>query len=286
MTGLLGDLRSSLRALGRRPVFTAGAVAALALGIGANLGLFTMVHAVVLRELPYRDADRLLWIWSTRTDRDRAFFSLPDYRELRAATETLDAVIPVAMWSVTLTGGDRPARLTGARIGAEGFDVLGARAAAGRLFSAADGTPGEGRVVVLGHRLWQVKLRDEIAGTWRKTLPLLYGASALVLLAACANLANLLLARAIDRKGELAVRVALGALRGRLATERVIEAASSLWRVECRRCWWRAGVWISYGDGPFGPSALPRASEIAIDWRVILYGLALSLATGLWLAGR
>ena len=102
MTGLLGDLRSSLRALAHRPAFTAGAVIALALGIGANLGLFTLVHAVVLRELPYRESQRLLWIWSTRTDRDRAFFSLPDYRELRAETETLDAAIPVAMWSCLL----------------------------------------------------------------------------------------------------------------------------------------------------------------------------------------
>ena len=71
--GLFGDLRSSLRSLRRRPVFAAGAIVALALGIGANLGLFTLVHAVLLRDLPYREADRLLWIWSTRTDRDRAY---------------------------------------------------------------------------------------------------------------------------------------------------------------------------------------------------------------------
>jgi putative ABC transport system permease protein len=391
VTGLLGDLRSSLRALARRPAFTAGAVTALALGIGANLGLFTLVHAVVLRELPYRDSQRLLWIWSTRTDRDRAFFSLPDFRELRAETRALDAAIPVAMWSVTLTGDDRPARLIGVRIGAEAFDVLGARAAAGRLLSAADGAPGEGRVVVLGHRLWQerfgarasivgeslilngepytvvgvaprdfelpalstdlvipliadtdplrddrgtnflrllgrlapgtgidqardelaaitatqrerypdtnakktaprlVPLRDEIARNWRSTLPLLYGASALVLLAACTNLANLLLARANDRRGELAVRVALGASRGRLAIERVIEGLVlalaggvpaflvARWCVDLVRRWPVPG----WDGGGLSPSAMPRASEIAIDWRVILYGLALSLLTGL-----
>lgn len=135
--------------------FTAFAVSVLALGIAADAAAFTVLHAVLLRDLPFRSPDRLVWIWSTRTDRDKAFFSIPNFVDTRAQASTLSGIAAFANWPVNLTGGDEAERLQGIRLTANALEMLGAEPAAGRLIRPSDGQPGNERVVVLSYGVWQ-----------------------------------------------------------------------------------------------------------------------------------
>jgi putative ABC transport system permease protein len=114
--------------------------------------VFAVVHAVLLKPLPFADPERLVWIWATRTDRDKAFFSIPDFLDYERGTSTLQDVAAYASWGVNLTGGDRPERLQGAKVTTGALSLLGVPAAAGRVFVAEDGTAD--RVVVLSDALW------------------------------------------------------------------------------------------------------------------------------------
>jgi putative ABC transport system permease protein len=116
---LLGlEVRSALRRIARAPAFSAGVVATLALCIAANAVIATGIEGVLLRALPFRDPARLVWIWSTLTDRDRAFFSIPNLEDIRARTTRLDALVGLATWGVNLTGQGPPVRLTGIKASA------------------------------------------------------------------------------------------------------------------------------------------------------------------------
>src|SRR5882672_11643793 len=118
------DLRDAVRALRVRPGFSAAAVLTLALGIGANTAVFSVVDALLLRPLPFRDPARLVWIWSTRTDRDKAFFSIPNFIDTRDQAGTLKELAAFANWSANLTGDGEPERVQGIRMTPNAFRML------------------------------------------------------------------------------------------------------------------------------------------------------------------
>src|SRR5262245_13975521 len=148
-------MKAAVRSLFRAPKFTSFVVAILTLGIAANATMFTIVRSILLRDLLFRNPDKLVWIWSTRTDRDKAFFSIPNYIDTRDSSATLAELSAFANWAVNLTGSGEAERLQGVRLSANAFETLGVRPAAGRLITPSDGEPGADHVVVISHGLWQ-----------------------------------------------------------------------------------------------------------------------------------
>ena len=156
MGTLASDLRTSLRSLFHRPAFTAVAVLTLALGIGANSAIFSVVHAVLLRPLPYGDAERLIWATNVIPDFNAEMLGGADYLEWRDGSKTLESV---AAWSdgtsFTLTGTERPERIAGARVSASFLPTLEVQPARGRnILPQEEKLPG-GRVAVISYRFWQ-----------------------------------------------------------------------------------------------------------------------------------
>jgi predicted permease len=151
---LCKDIHRSLRTLLKRPAFFATAVFTLALGIGANTALFSVVHAVLLRQLPFRNADRTFWITEVRPERSDAPFSIPDFLDYRH-TGSMDSISAVGPWSANLTGRGDAEQLIGTRVSANLFETLGVDAAVGRTLEPEDDRPGSPNVVVMAHALWQ-----------------------------------------------------------------------------------------------------------------------------------
>jgi putative ABC transport system permease protein len=150
--------RTLLRRLLRFRGFTAAVVLTIALAIAANTALFTIVHTVILRSLPFDRAEELLWVWNRRVDRDKAFYSIADFLDFRAQSRTIVAAAGVSGWGVNLTGAGAPEHLAGLRVTANALTVLGVRPALGRTLLEADGRPGAAKVVVVTHGLWQRQL--------------------------------------------------------------------------------------------------------------------------------
>src|SRR5438105_5468163 len=113
METLLQDIRYGIRVLWKKRGFTVAAVIALALGIGANSAIFSVVNAVLLRQLPFRDPEQLVWIWSTHVDRDKAVFSIPDFNDHREQNRVLEQMAGFSNWSANLTDKGDPERLQG-----------------------------------------------------------------------------------------------------------------------------------------------------------------------------
>ena len=149
------DLHAAFRGLRRRPLFAAAVVGTLSLGIGANTAIFTVVHAVLLRALPFDDAGRLVAVHSKEPGSDREPFSIPDFEDLRAGARTADALVGYAGWTASLTGVDEPVTIPAQWATRGYFETLGIRPALGRTPRPEEERPGGSHVALLGDGLWR-----------------------------------------------------------------------------------------------------------------------------------
>jgi putative ABC transport system permease protein len=152
---MLRNLRFGFRSLRKNPAFALVAITILTLGIGATTAIFSVVNSVLLRPLPFRDPDQLVWIWSRRPTNNKAPFSLPDFLDHRDQNQTLEQVAAFGNIGLSLSGIERTDQLQGQRVSANLFQLLGVEAAHGRLMLPADDEPAQRHVVVLTHESWQ-----------------------------------------------------------------------------------------------------------------------------------
>lgn len=164
METLLRDVRYAIRSLSKRPAFTAIALVALALGIGANTAIFTLVNAVLLRPLPFAEPDRLVWVWGNiKGGGSRASVSpldFLDYRQQNTTFEEFAASLSVPL-PLNLTGNGEPERLQGAAVTGNYFKALGVMPALGRTFVLENEKPGNDQVAVLSYALWQKRFAGD-----------------------------------------------------------------------------------------------------------------------------
>ena len=142
MTTFLQDLRFAARTLTKQPAFTAAALLTLALGIGANTAIFSIVDAVLLRPLPYREPDRVVMMWSHWINWTKTWLSEPELADYRTQARSLEHVAAFDSTSFNLTGAGEPVRVRAAQVQAAMFAALGAQPIAGRVFTADEDRPG------------------------------------------------------------------------------------------------------------------------------------------------
>lgn len=383
MDTLVADLRYALRKLARSPGFTFIALLTLALGIGANSAIFSVVYGVLFRPLPFADPELLVRV-NTSVNGNTPFsaVSSPNYLDIAALSDVFTGVAAIAGGTVTLTGKGDPTDLTAGTVSANLFDVLGVRPQMGRGFTAGENEPGNTRVVVLSNSTWQQhfggdpsilnttivlggnaytvigvmppgfeypgetqawipleytdafrsegsrhgfflgvvgRLRNDVPleraqaavdalarrieqardaqgpeytlglhtiplhqatiGDVRTPLLVLLTAVGFVLLIACVNVANLLLARASTREGEMAVRTALGAGRARIIRQLVTESMAL--GVLGGVLGLVLALWGSAALVRMQPANLPRIDEVSVDGTVVAFTLAISLVAAL-----
>jgi putative ABC transport system permease protein len=170
METILQDIRFAARGMRTRPGFTLVAVVTLALGIGANTAVFSVVDAALLRPLPYREPDRLVHLWENRPAERfaKSEASYPDVLDIAASSRSLEAIAGYAGGAgMTATGAGRPERLAGTRVPTNFFDVLGVEPAAGRLFAEGDDAAGGEPRIVVDYDLWQRRFGGDPAAIGR-----------------------------------------------------------------------------------------------------------------------
>jgi putative ABC transport system permease protein len=150
------DVQYALRNIAKRPLFYAMVILTLALGIGANAAIFTVVNAVLLRSLPYPNPERLMMVWTynPRQGFDKDVGTYPNFEDWRRASQSFDRMSAYSGASVTLTGSGDPAQIRGARVTHEFFETMGTAPLRGHAFSSANGQAGGERAVILAHGLW------------------------------------------------------------------------------------------------------------------------------------
>ena len=150
------DIHYAIRNIGKKPFFYAIVILTLALGIGANSAIFTVVNAVLLRPLPFPQPDRLmmLWTYNPRQGFDKDVGTYPNFQDWKAASGSFDRMSGLFGASMTLTGNGDPAQLTGLRVTPEFFETMGVSPVIGRPFTTVNGQAGGERVVILAHGLW------------------------------------------------------------------------------------------------------------------------------------
>src|SRR5256714_9104015 len=159
--------RQALRRLLGSPAFTATAILLLALSIAAVASIGGLLEAVLLRPLPFRDPQRLVWVWASRVDRDKAFFSIPDFLDHEAATRSAD-LVACSQWDTTLSGEGEPERIPGVRMDANGLSLLGLAPAAGRVFEAQEESR---KGAVVSHDLWRRGVGADPAAIGKTLVP-------------------------------------------------------------------------------------------------------------------
>ncbi|MGH9821793.1 MAG: ABC transporter permease, partial [Blastocatellia bacterium] len=158
MTDLIKDLRHTFRLLVKQPGFTLVVLITLALGIGANTAIFSVVNSLLLKPLPYAQADRLALLWGVETDTKlnyRSQVSATDAADWRTQNSVFEDLTTYGSWSATLTGAGEPERLYGMQVGEGYFSVMRGKPLLGRVFTAEDQIHGKDQVIVLGHDLWK-----------------------------------------------------------------------------------------------------------------------------------
>lgn len=387
MNTLLQDIRFGLRMLLKSPSISIVATIALALGIGANTAIFSVVNAVLLRPLPFPEPDSLVSIWESDTKFGYRWgsHSYPNFMDLRAQNTTLERVSSYHSANFVMTGRGEPVRLQGLVATADLFPLLGVTPVLGRAFHPDEDKPAATRVAILSHAVFQKRFNSDpsivnqaitldglsfvvvgvmppsfefpiqndpveiwttiagdasgsdpvtavrgahflqvigrlkpgvtseqaqaeltaigarleqqypntntnksirlesamesLVGDVRPTLLIMLGAVACVLLIACANVANLLLARATSRHKEMAVRTALGASRMRVVRQLLTESVMLSFLGGAVGL--LLAVWWSDLLVALGKEDIPRAVQVSLDWRVLGFTLGISLLTGL-----
>jgi putative ABC transport system permease protein len=376
----MSDLRHALRQLAQAPGFTLVAVVALALGIGANTAIFSVLHGIVLRPLPFPEPDRLLYVGEWSEQVPQMSVSYPNFLDWRERQRAFSAIGAARNQGFNYVGASDTERFAGAMASHDLFAALGVAPLHGRLFGPAEDRPGAERAVLLSEKLWrrQFGARREILGTpiqlggqaytvvgimpasfqypspttelWvplglfadqyrqrgshpglycvarlkpgvtyaagvadikgiaeqlarehpatnarqsasvqrlddrafgriRPALYILLGAAGFVLLIACANVANLQLARAHARAREFAVRAALGASRRRIVRQLLVENLL-LGTLGCA-LGLLVGSWALDALRAILPANLPRLDEVALNGPVLLFSIVVSVVTSI-----